>query len=300
MPKQDKKPTNKTSVVLLIVIVPLIAILATLGWLTSRNNNTETTTFHIAPYRADCVGIAPMECLVVNDELFYSTIEGFTFEEGTEYEVVVEIKELDPEEVPADASSYEYKLIEIISATKQTPPDTSPRQENENPEHQTNQPTPQNPAEAPPPPPATPNTPAPQQPTAEDPEEPTSEPQSLEGTSWLWEQIIAGPRPDEVAKPEDPQEFKINFYKNTFDSTTDCNNIAGNYSTDGDTVNITAWTTTNLVCIGTAWGGLYTNVLSLSEVYEIKDEKLIITSRRRNSDGSIFDETKIIFNKATP
>ncbi len=78
-------------------------------------------TFFIESERQDCVGVAPMKCLVVNGEFFYNSIEGFDFEPGFEYELTVE-KQLafgtdDPSKIPADASMYSYELLEELSKT---------------------------------------------------------------------------------------------------------------------------------------------------------------------------------------
>ena len=47
--------------------------------------------------------------------LFYDQIEGFNYEEGYEYEIVVEVTKV--ENPPADASSLKYTLIEVVSKT---------------------------------------------------------------------------------------------------------------------------------------------------------------------------------------
>ena len=71
----------------------------------------------VAPHRAECVGVAPMECLVVDGELFYGEIEGFQHEAGYVYRLRIERYDPwpDMEEPPADASEYGYRLIEVVS-----------------------------------------------------------------------------------------------------------------------------------------------------------------------------------------
>ena len=76
------------------------------------NTPGDTLTFQIAPYTQDCTGVAPMKCMVVNNELFYDDIQGFEYQEGTEYTITV--KRIKRENVPADASAYIYQLIEIL------------------------------------------------------------------------------------------------------------------------------------------------------------------------------------------
>ncbi|HEU4410868.1 MAG TPA: DUF4377 domain-containing protein [Polyangiaceae bacterium] len=76
-------------------------------------------TLHIAAERVACVFLGPMQCLQVQREgqtewrLFYSEIEGFSFEAGNRYTLRVRIEPVaDP---PADASSLRYVLVEVVS-----------------------------------------------------------------------------------------------------------------------------------------------------------------------------------------
>jgi heat shock protein HslJ len=78
-------------------------------------------TLFVGPTLVDCVGVAPRQCLQVKRdpnsdwELFYDSIDGFTYEEGFEYELRVNI--LPVENPPADASSLQYELVELVSQT---------------------------------------------------------------------------------------------------------------------------------------------------------------------------------------
>ena len=87
----------------------------------SCNTTPETKTLWINSAKVDCVGVGPMQCLQVkysSEEAwsnFYQDIEGFTYEPGFIYEISVERIQLDPSNVPADASSIRYKLLEVIS-----------------------------------------------------------------------------------------------------------------------------------------------------------------------------------------
>lgn len=69
--------------------------------------------------RVDCVGEGPRKCLQVRHvesepwTLFYSGIQGFTYEEGHTYQLRVEVVN-DPHP-PADGSSKRYRLVEIVS-----------------------------------------------------------------------------------------------------------------------------------------------------------------------------------------
>lgn len=89
----------------------------------------EIMTLYVGPELADCVGVAPQQCLQVkispNDEyqLFYDTIQGFDYEEGFDYEIVVSRTEV--ENPPADASKYQYNLVEVVSKTAPVATQTS-------------------------------------------------------------------------------------------------------------------------------------------------------------------------------
>ena len=72
----------------------------------------------IGPAREDCVGVAEMRCLVVDGFLFYSEIDGFDYQEGYEYRLLMEQYEAYPgQEIPADAGRYGYRLIEVLEKT---------------------------------------------------------------------------------------------------------------------------------------------------------------------------------------
>lgn len=84
----------------------------------------EVMTLYVGPFLADCVGVAPQQCLQVKTtpdgeyQLFYDTIQGFEYEEGYEYEIVVSRTEV--ENPPADASKYQYSLVEVVSKSNAT------------------------------------------------------------------------------------------------------------------------------------------------------------------------------------
>ena len=86
--------------------------------LTGCSDSPDTTRLWIGPERVECESVAPMMCLQVaesedgNYQLFYDTIEGFDYEEGTSYVIDVSIAEV--ENPPADASSLQYTLVEIV------------------------------------------------------------------------------------------------------------------------------------------------------------------------------------------
>ncbi|WP_353161352.1 DUF4377 domain-containing protein [Myroides odoratus] len=94
-------------------------------------NQTETTetketqnivTMYVGPKQVDCTGVGPMKCLQVRETedgewtLFYSSIQGFEYEEG--YNYTLEVRKEDVPNPPADAPSIRYILVKEISKTK--------------------------------------------------------------------------------------------------------------------------------------------------------------------------------------
>ncbi|MEM1327298.1 MAG: META domain-containing protein [Bacteroidota bacterium] len=88
---------------------------------------TPTTTYWVGSIKADCEGVSPTKCLQVsrsetladaNWENFYSSIEGFEFEEGYLQKIEVKERKLNPQNVPADGSSIEYKLVKVLEKKK--------------------------------------------------------------------------------------------------------------------------------------------------------------------------------------
>ena len=43
---------------------------------------SEVLEVMVGPEPKECVGVGPMQCMVVDGELFYSRIDGFDYEEG--------------------------------------------------------------------------------------------------------------------------------------------------------------------------------------------------------------------------
>lgn len=81
----------------------------------------ELKTLYVGPELVDCVGVGPMECMQVRENpadpytLFYQQIEGFTFEPGFEYELLVRVTTI--ENPPADGSSLRYTLVSVVNQT---------------------------------------------------------------------------------------------------------------------------------------------------------------------------------------
>jgi heat shock protein HslJ len=83
---------------------------------------TTEVIYHVNSFRVPCTGVAPMSCLQVKRgdpadgewQNFYAQIEGFEYQPGNLYRLLVRQTNLPPEAVPADASSIRYELVEIL------------------------------------------------------------------------------------------------------------------------------------------------------------------------------------------
>lgn len=85
--------------------------------------NEHVKTMFVHGHRAECEGgEGPRKCLQVRFseseawQLFYSPIQGFSYEESYAYELRVEVA-TDPKP-PADGSSLRYRLLEVVSKQK--------------------------------------------------------------------------------------------------------------------------------------------------------------------------------------
>ena len=79
----------------------------------------EQKTIYVGPELVDCVGVAPQKCMQVKENpedeyiLFYDQIEGFEYEEGFEYQLIISEEQV--EDPPADASSIKWTLVSVES-----------------------------------------------------------------------------------------------------------------------------------------------------------------------------------------
>jgi len=91
----------------------------------NSSQNTEKLT--VASEKGDCIGVAPMKCLMVKKdgqrgwEFLYTEIEGIKYEPG--YEYVIEVKKTERKNPAADQSAIKYTLVKEISKTQKTSED---------------------------------------------------------------------------------------------------------------------------------------------------------------------------------
>src|SRR3990172_2918671 len=78
-------------------------------------------TIYVGPALVDCVGVAPQKCMQVKESpedeytLFYGQIEGFEYQEG--YEYVLLVREEQIENPPADAPDRKWVLVSLVGQT---------------------------------------------------------------------------------------------------------------------------------------------------------------------------------------
>ena len=78
----------------------------------------EEKTVYVGPVLVDCEGEGPQKCMLVKENpadeymLFYDQIEGFEYEEGYEYELLVKVEQV--ENPPAGGSSIKWILVQEV------------------------------------------------------------------------------------------------------------------------------------------------------------------------------------------
>jgi len=96
---------------------------------TPKTSESKPETIWVNSLKVPCTGVAPMSCFQIQKsetlsedgwEFFYSDIKGFNFEAGYIYKLLIKIEELKRENVPADASSLKYTLVEMIEKKQDT------------------------------------------------------------------------------------------------------------------------------------------------------------------------------------
>ncbi len=259
----------------------------------------ELLTFSIAPYKKECVGVAPMHCLVVNGELFYDTIEDFIFEEGTAYELTV--ARIEKENVPADASAYTYRRVEVLKSNKQGDPDAHKYDfgtdgQNENcgdgtilqdgdciPEalddDSDGDSVPMEDAGVV----HSGESIVVEQGTASA----TKLPQAITDKTWFWKETQYAN--DSVITPADSTSFAATFSEDgQFSSQTDCNTIAGSYEVEDTLITFGPLLSTKMACTGETKETAYAEMLAHVSSYMIAPDGNLILMLKFDSGSMIF------------
>ena len=108
----------------------LLAAVTCFGLLVGCQTNTVTSeqnvdrqVLYVHQDLVDCIGVAPMQCMQVRTNpsaewsFFYSNIEGFEYEPGYQYRLIVDV--INVPNPPADGSALRYVLVDLVEKSKQ-------------------------------------------------------------------------------------------------------------------------------------------------------------------------------------
>jgi heat shock protein HslJ len=105
-----------------LILVLLVSTAAGCGAQdTPKKDQGEVMTVFVGPELVDCEGEGPQKCMLVKENqeddwhLFYDQIDGFYYEEGHNYEIVVRVENIP--NPPAGGSSIRWALVDVISKT---------------------------------------------------------------------------------------------------------------------------------------------------------------------------------------
>jgi heat shock protein HslJ len=88
-----------------------------------KTNKSNEYIYWVNSAKVPCEGVGAMQCLKVQKgdtlnseewQLFYSTIDGFDYQPGYIYKLIVREEKIEKEKVPADASSIKFKLVKVL------------------------------------------------------------------------------------------------------------------------------------------------------------------------------------------
>lgn len=112
---------NHNKIVKMAAGFAMLLLMAACGPAGGSEPTANTKTLFVGAAQVDCEGVAPQKCLLVKENaddeytFFYDQIEGFEWEPGFEYELLVNVTNV--ENPPADGSSLQYELVEVVSKT---------------------------------------------------------------------------------------------------------------------------------------------------------------------------------------
>ncbi len=89
----------------------------------NKPNKPNNYIYWVNSAKAPCTGVSEMQCLSVQKgetiisedwQYFYSAIDGFNYQPGYIYKLIVHEEKIKKEKVPADASSIKYTLVKVL------------------------------------------------------------------------------------------------------------------------------------------------------------------------------------------
>lgn len=106
---------------------------------------------------------------------------------------------------------------------------------------------------------------------------------SLTGKAWQWSASTTTVPASQSVVP-DPENYTIEFKSDgTFTAKADCNQVAGDYTTSGSTLTITAGPSTLVACPDDSQADLFLAGLAATQSYAITNGQLVLTT----SDGTM-------------
>lgn len=117
------KASKKTNTSYPIIIMIFVSI-----FITESCNSEKNDIYWVNSIKSDCPDSqGQMNCLLVHKgttkeapqwELFYSTIEGFTFEPGYFQKIEIKQEHLDKDNLAADTTGHKYSLVHVLEKQK--------------------------------------------------------------------------------------------------------------------------------------------------------------------------------------
>ncbi|WP_209509561.1 DUF4377 domain-containing protein [Ruegeria sp. HKCCE4150] len=101
---------SKSSCIGCLTIAIMAAICAFPVPSANAGNDDEKLVFEIAADRVPCVGVAPMQCLVINGEFFYGSIVGYRHFDGQAAKICV-LRTKRPAPIPADLGAFLFTRV---------------------------------------------------------------------------------------------------------------------------------------------------------------------------------------------
>jgi heat shock protein HslJ len=207
-------------------------------------------TLYVGPELVNCTGVASQKCMQTREKLsqpwsiFYNQIEGFTFEPGYYYELLVAVTQVP--NAPADASNVKYTLVKQISKTDTPPLSNSVVGD------------------------ATAGATAGATAAAA-----STTTTSLEGPTWVLESFGDPSAPTKVANGT---RVTANFASNKLTGKGGCNSYFGSYTATAGTLTVSGLGATQMACPEPAMSQetAYLKALGQAESYAIKDGTLAI------------------------
>src|SRR4051812_2003908 len=105
-----------------LIPIIILLVLGGVGFYVLNINKGSQKILYIDSKKSDCVGVSKRKCFLVREtpdeewQLFYNSIEGFNYEPGFTYKLLVETRKVS--NPPADGSSLRWILKDVLEKSK--------------------------------------------------------------------------------------------------------------------------------------------------------------------------------------